>query len=264
MATKLVNTDLDFGNASRITGLLDGAAPQDAATVAQLNAAIEGISWKDSVRVATAANVNLTAPGATVDGITMVAGDRMLVRSQTAAAENGIYIWNGAAAPAVRSADANTANELEQAVVTVEEGTSAATTFRQTALNFVLGTGAVAWASFGSSSPSASESTAGLIEIASQPETDAGTDDQRAVTPSKLAGWSGRARRYGATFGDGSATSFVITHNLNTLDTVVLVKETGGNKREVECEIRETTVNSITLLFNAAPASNSLRAVVIA
>jgi hypothetical protein len=132
--------DADFGGVGRVVGLLDGVAPQDAATVAQLNAAIEGTAWKDSCRVATQANLNLAAPGASIDSISMATGDRVLVRSQTAPAENGIYVWNGAAVAATRAADASTAAELEQAVVTIEEGTSAGTTWRQTAVNFVLGT----------------------------------------------------------------------------------------------------------------------------
>ena len=51
----------------------------------------------------------------------MVAADRFLAKNQTAPAENGIYIWNGAAVAATRALDANTAAELEQAIVTVED-----------------------------------------------------------------------------------------------------------------------------------------------
>ena len=84
------------------------------------------------------------------------------------------------------------------------------------------------------------------------------------MTPLKLATYSGRARRFAATFGDGSATSYVITHNLNTLDVVATIRETGGSLREAVCEVQYTSVNSITLLFAAAVASNGLRAVVVA
>ena len=116
------------------------------------------------------------------------------------------------------------------------------------------------------SAPAASESTAGIAEVATQAETDAGTDDGRFVTPLKLATYSGRAKRYSATFGDGSATSYVITHNLNTDDTEVYVRETGGSKRQILCEVQHTSVNSVTLLFAAdsVPALNSLRCTVIA
>src|SRR5262245_33797759 len=134
-------SDLDFNNQARVTGLLDPSAAQDAATKAYVDANVEGLAWKDSCRVSTQSNLNLAAPGATIDGITMTTGDRVLVRSQSTGSENGIYVWNGSATPATRSADCSTAAELEAAVVTVEEGTSAGATFRQTSVNFTLGSG---------------------------------------------------------------------------------------------------------------------------
>lgn len=98
--SKAILSDLDFGNVARITNLPDATAPQQPATLAQVNAAVEGLAWKDSVRVATTSNINLAAPGASLDGVTMVANDRFLPMAQTTAAQNGIYIWNGAAVPA--------------------------------------------------------------------------------------------------------------------------------------------------------------------
>ena len=47
-------------------------------------------------RVATTGNISLSAPGATIDGVTMVAGDYVLVWLQTTQMQNGTYIWNGA------------------------------------------------------------------------------------------------------------------------------------------------------------------------
>jgi hypothetical protein len=258
-----VNADLDFGSTARIINLPDPTAAQHAATRAYVDSVVEGLAWKDSVRVASQANVTLASPGATIDGITMTTNDRVLIRSQSTTSENGIYIWNGAATPMTRSLDANTAAELEQAVVTVEEGTSAASTFRQTLVNFTLGAGAINWTSFGTGAPSASETTAGIAEIATQTETDTGTDDLRFVTPLKLATWAGRIRRFAQDLGDGSATSIAINHNLNTRDVEVYVYETGGSRRQVLCEVQHTTVNQVTLLFASAPALNSLRIVVI-
>lgn len=263
MAVKSVNTDLDFGSAGRITGLLNGVSAQDAATVAQLNSAVEGLSWKDSVRVATQGNVSIASPGATVDGITMITNDRVLVRANTSQPENGIYVWNGAAVPMTRAPDASTADELEQAVTTVEEGTSAGASFRQTGVNITLGVGNVIWATFGTSSAAANETTAGIAEVATQAEVDAGTDDARIVTPLKLATWSGRIRKYGQLFGDGSATSYAITHNLNTRRVHVQVYQASGTFDLVDCEVELTSVNQATLKFNSAPASNALEVTII-
>ncbi len=261
---KPVLIDLDFGTSSKAINLPTPTASGDAANKAYVDSAVEGLAWKDSARVSTQANLNLAAPGATIDGITMTTNDRVLVRSQTTTTENGIYIFNGAATPATRSLDASTFDELEQAVISVDEGTSASATFRQTAVNGVIGTNSPVWSSFGTSSPSASETTAGIAEIATQVETDTGTDDVRFITPLKLATYANRAKRFAASFGDGSATSYVITHNLNTLDVEVYVRETGGSVREAMVEIQHTSVNSVTILTKTAPASNALRAIVIA
>lgn len=257
-------SDLDFGSASRITNLLDGVAAQEPATVAQLQAAVEGLAWKDSVRVATTANVTIASPGAAIDGITLTAGDRVLAKAQTAGAENGIYIWNGAAVPMTRALDMNSAAEVEQAVTTVEEGTAnAATTWRQTAVNVTLGTTTLTWVAFGTAAPAASETTAGIMELATQAETDAGTDDLRAVTPLKLATYAGRVRKVAANKGDGSATSIAYAHNLNTTDVQAQVWETGGSKRQVNVEIQITDANTVTAIFTTAPASNAVRFVVM-
>lgn len=59
----------------------------------------------NGARVATTANISLTAPGATIDGVTMVAGDRVLVWTNTTASQNGVYTWNGAAVAMTRVTD---------------------------------------------------------------------------------------------------------------------------------------------------------------
>ena len=85
-------------------------------------------------RVSTQADIDLANPGATIDGVTMVAGDRVLVRHQTLKAENGVYIWNGSSTPMTRATDADAPVELAQAVIAVTEGTDKGFTFRQTEL----------------------------------------------------------------------------------------------------------------------------------
>lgn len=260
----LVNAQLDFGGARRITNLAPATSAGQPVTFEQLNASIEGLAWKDNVRVASQVNVTVASPGATIDGITMATSDRVLLRAQTAQAENGIYIWNGAATPMTRALDASTFDELESAVVTSDEGSSAGASFRQTQVNGVIGTNNVVWASFGASASAASETSAGVAEIATQAETDTGTDDVRFVTPLKLATYSGRARRFANTYGDGTATSIAVVHNLGTLDVQVYVYETGGLKREVFVEKQHTSTTTVTLVFDTAPAASSMRVVVIA
>jgi len=254
--------DLDFGSNARILSLPDPTLAQHAATKAYVDAVVEGQAWKDSVRVASTVNINLTAPGASIDGVNMVANDRFLAKDQTLPAANGIYIWNGAATPATRAPDMSTAAEVEQAVTTVEEGSSAGSTFRQTAVNVTLDTTALNFGSFGTGAPSASESTPGIAEFATQAEVDTGTDDNRIVTPLKLKNSKLFDRTLAATIGDGSATSFNLDHNLGTRDVTVAVYRNSGSYEEVNVEVTRPTVNRVTLLFNVAPASSGFRVVV--
>jgi hypothetical protein len=256
---------LDAESRKPIINAAPATANGEVVVYEQLNSAIEAIAWKDDVRVASTANVTVASPGATIDAISMTANDRVLLKNQSTQTENGIYIWNGAATPMTRAVDASTFDELEGAIVTATEGTSnASTTWRQTQVNGVIGTNNVVWTSFGTAAAAASETTAGIAELATQAETDAGTDDLRIVTPLKLATYSGRAKRFSQTIGDGSATSIAVTHNLNTQDCEVYVREATGSLRMVLCEVQHTSVNSVTLLFDAAPASNALRVTVLA
>lgn len=261
--TQVLGT-FDFNGTGKIINLPDGVGNQDAATVGQLKAAIEGLAQKDDVRIRTASNISIASPGSTLDGLNMVLNDRVLVAGQTDPTENGIYIWNGPATPMTRSADASNGAELISALVPVAEGTSAGTSWRQTAINITLGTTAIAFVAFGTVSPPASESTAGIAEVATQAETDAGTDDARFVSPLKLNNWAGRVRRFQQTIGDGTATQFTVTHNLNTRDIHAQVFRTSGNYDQVLVDVEALTVNSVRVTFNAAPASNAFRVVVMA
>jgi hypothetical protein len=256
-------TDIDLQSTSKVINLPAPTAAGDAVPKSYVDSAVEGLAWKDSARVGTQSSINLSSPGATIDGITMASQDRVLVRNQSTQTQNGIYVWNGASTALTRSLDASTFAELEQAVLTVEEGTDAGTTWRQTQVNGTIESSNVIFSSFGSSSPAASETTAGIAEIATQAETDAGTDDARIVTPLKLANWSGRLRKVSTNIGDGSATSYVVTHNLNTRDVVVRVYPNSGEYDDVEVDIQRTSTTTVTAVFATAPASNAYRVVVV-
>jgi hypothetical protein len=92
------------------------------ATQAYVDAAAVGIDWKPSVRAATTANITLSAPQ-TIDGVSVIAGDRVLVKNQTTGSENGIYVV--AASTWSRATDADAAAEVTSGLaVFVEEGTT--------------------------------------------------------------------------------------------------------------------------------------------
>jgi hypothetical protein len=256
-------TDLDLQSVSKVINVPTPTAAGDAVPKSYVDSAVEGLAWKDSARVGTQSNINLASPGATIDGVTMASQDRVLVRNQSTQSQNGIYVWNGSAVAMTRSLDASTFAELEQAVITVEEGSDAGTTWRQTQINGTIDVSNVIFTSFAAAAPAASETTAGIAELATQAEVDAGTDDLRIVTPLKLATWSGRLRKVSTSVGDGSATSYVVTHNLNTRDVIVRTFPNSGEYDDVEVDVQRTSTTTVTLVFATAPASNAYRVVVL-
>lgn len=84
-----------------------------------------GLDFKDSVRVASTGDVTISGPGAAIDGISLSSGDRVLLKNQSTASQNGIYSWNGAASAMTRTTDADADAEVTSGMyVFVETGTA--------------------------------------------------------------------------------------------------------------------------------------------
>lgn len=131
----------------KITGLADPVSDQDAATKIYVDQVAQGLDVKASVKAATTGNITLSG-AQTIDGVSIVAGDRVLVKSQTAQADNGIYVASNTSWS--RSADANTFAELVSAYTFVEEGSTYADTGWVCTVNAggTLGVTPITWSQF--------------------------------------------------------------------------------------------------------------------
>ena len=128
-----------FGG-NRATNLADPVGSQDAVTLAYLSAVLSGLTPKAPVRAATTADITLSGPQ-TIDGVSVVAGNRVLVKNQSAPEDNGIYV--AAAGAWSRSTDMDSlspVDEINGAWVAVQEGTQAGQVFVQYGTVATLGT----------------------------------------------------------------------------------------------------------------------------
>ena len=113
-----------------VTGLGSPSAGSDAATKTYVDNLVAGLKTRIIVRAATTANIDLTADlqnGDTLDGLTLTTGEKVLVKNQTDASENGIYDVV-ASGTATRNSDYDAIGELAGQIVVVQEGTTNADT----------------------------------------------------------------------------------------------------------------------------------------
>ena len=238
---KFANTADLAGN--KAVNLADATNPQDAVTKAQLDAAVQGLKWKEPVRCATTANIVLSGAQA-IDGVTVAAGDRVLVKNQTTAADNGVYL--AAAGAWTRSTDTDLSAEMLGASVFVSEGTAQGNQQWQLTNDapIVVGTTALTWQQFGGGTTYTAGN--GISIVGSAISID------QAVA----------ARKGSVTIGDGVATVFTVTHNLNTQDVLVSVRLVSTNE-VVIADVVANGVNTVQITFAVAPAAAAYRVTVL-
>jgi len=115
-----------FNFSSGTVSVATPTADAHAATKAYVDSTAQGVHWKESAISASTANVDLSSAPSAIDGVTLSANDRVLIKDQTDASENGIYVFASAGAAMTRSDDANTAQKLEGAAIFVRQGSSQA------------------------------------------------------------------------------------------------------------------------------------------
>lgn len=246
-------------NSHKITNVTDPASNQDAATKKYVDDRIVGITGvKDPVVVAAQANVTLSAPGATIDGVTLTIGDRFLAPSQTTTTEKGIYIFNGSATPATRAVDADGSAEIaDGTIVAVSQGTDAGKQYIQTAtVTGAPGTYSQVWTIINTGGTAYSAGN-GLTLTSTTFDVGAGTGitvnaDDVAIDTTVVV------RKFTQLIGDGSSTSIAVTHSLSNQHPVAAVYEVATNA-VVDCDMVGTSTSVMTFIFAVAPTSNQYR-----
>jgi hypothetical protein len=212
-------------NSKLIQNLLDPLADQDAATKAYVDSVAQGLDPKASCIAATTANITLSGTQ-TIDGIAVIVGNRVLVKNQTAPAENGIYVV--ASSTWSRSTDMDNWSEVPGAFVFIESGTTQASSGWVTTVTGagVINVTAMPWTQFsGAGSYSAGTGltlTGSTFSVnASQPQvTTLGTLGSLAVSGTitggnVVSGTRVSAANYAESVYTIGSTSGTITPNIN-------------------------------------------------
>lgn len=217
-------------NSQKITGLLDPTNPQEGATKnyvdTQTSAITSGLVLKGSVRAATSVNTTLSAPGATIDGLTAANGEIFMLMGQSTASQNGPWVFNGAAAAMTRPTNWTSGTTATiGSFWDVREGTNADT--------FVLMV------------------TVGAITI--------DTTSVTFVVRGSAAASNGYTVQCPTVSAGGSWT---ITHNLNTKYLIVMVARVASPYDFVDVRIERTSANVVTAMPDVALTAGDYEAMV--
>ena len=298
-----LSADLN-ANSNKITNLAAPTNSGDAANKAYVDAVSEGLHIHAAAVAATTGNIDLSTDlenGDVVDGVTLVTGDRVLVKSQTNAAQNGIYIVQASGA-AVRATDFDAPSEVDGGdFIFVTGGTlydntgwvqtsTGVATIGTDPINFtqfsgagtyLAGDGLTLTGNTFSVDVTPTAGNASLTNTGGAVEVKVNTNDGLEVTGSGLGinngtglTFSGGAlvfdtangygtRKLAFNLGDGSATSYTVNHALATRDVTVHVYENGSPYAQVEADVEHTDSNNLTIKFASAPTSNQYRVVVV-
>jgi phage-related tail fiber protein len=231
----------DATNKYQIINVADGTASHHAVTYAQLQAAQTGIQPKTAAKVATTESITLSG-AQTIDGVSVGAGDRVLVKDQSTGSQNGIYaVATGAW---TRVTDADAIGELVAAYIFVQSGTINGNSgwYCTNISSDVLGTTNITWVLFSASD-----------NLDADGSTIIKTGNILSVAPDY--------RTKKAVGACGTSATWTFTHGLNTANHLIQIYETGTTKQVYAGVV--LGVNSDTITFKTTPTNEQYTAIAI-
>lgn len=272
-------------NSKKITNLLPGVSGTDAVNLNQLNSLVTGLETTPPARAASTANVNIANPGtSTFDTIVLANGDLLLLRAQTAPAENGLYIFNGSGVALTRHPSMDVWAEVPGKMIIVEQGavydntihlstadpggTLGVTAVTITMLPLTALVAGAGMFATGNTFDIVAAAGSGIVVNPDNIDIDPvnGLPINRGgfggITAAAAKTNLGFLTRFALTIGDNAAVSFNVDHNLNTLDVQVSIRRVSDGV-DVEADVTMSTVNRVIVAFAVAPTLNQYRVVVI-
>jgi hypothetical protein len=255
-------------NTHKITGLMTPTLSNDAATKGYADSVAQGLDAKQSVHAATV-GANITLAGGTpntLDGVALAVNDRVLVKDQTAPAQNGIYtvgtLGSGANGTWQRSGDMNQWTLVPSAFTFVEQGTVNADTgwVCTSDQGGTLDTTAITWVQFSGAGQviagAGLTKTGNTIDAVAADTTLTVAADSIAVNTAVIAtqafvnsAIAGMPKKFAAALA-GTASPEVVTHNLNTRDIQLTVLNGASPYTAVEVDWDATSATTATIRYN--------------
>jgi len=246
------------------------------ATISDIHNIASGLYVLGSVKAASDDNIDLTSPITTViGGVELNNTDRVLVKAQTDATQNGIYVFDGGTNMLVLSTNPEDTALKEGSYTLVEEGTHAAQGWIITSYTASAST----WTQFSAAGEytqgngisisdgvisAVVQGTQGMALTSSGIAVNNGTglEFNGSTGALQVIDYTSLTKKYATSIGDGTSTSFDITHNLDTEDVVVTIYD-ATTKEEVFADVTHANNSKVTVVFAVAPSSNAFRVVVV-